>query len=84
MAAADRVRINLSGSVQYPWSWQCTVPDEGSYTGECHAEVIRAEQIRPGGDWFLRSWGPTERHATQEAALDAALDRARDIAKEGT
>jgi hypothetical protein len=42
-----------------------------------HAEVTRAEQNRPDGDWFFRSWGPTERHATQEAALEAALERAR-------
>ncbi|MEU0493466.1 hypothetical protein ABZ249_29930 [Nocardiopsis sp. NPDC006139] len=43
-----------------------------------HAEVTRAEQNRPDGDWFFRSWEPTERHATQEAALEAALERARE------
>jgi hypothetical protein len=43
-----------------------------------HAEVTRAEQNRPDGDWFFRSWGPTERHATQEAELEAALELARE------
>ncbi|GAA1454186.1 hypothetical protein [Nocardiopsis tropica] len=67
-----KLRVYLSHAVKFTFG-----TDMAS-----HAEVTRAEQNRADGDWFFRSWGPTERHSTQEAALDAALSRAREIAGE--